>query len=68
MQTAGTAERHQGKIAWVVPTIDRDEANAVRHVGIGDAVDAERGRGNPDPQRARDRLVDHLVGELGLKI
>ena len=60
-------ERHKGKITRVMPTIDRDEANAVSHVRIGDAVDPERGRGDPDPQRARDRAIDHLVGELGLR-
>ena len=44
MQTAGAAERHKGKIARIMPAIDRDEANAVSHVRVGDTIDPERGR------------------------
>jgi hypothetical protein len=67
MQTAGTTQWHQRKFAGIMAAIDRDQANAVRHMRVGDTIDSEGCLRERDAERPRDRVLDHLVRELGLK-
>ena len=55
---AGAAERHQRELARIVTAVDRDQADAVSHVRVGDAVDALRGVLDAHAQRPGHALLD----------
>ena len=76
VQRSRTAEGDEGEVARVEAPADRDEANGVGHVGVGDLDDGVGRRIGAESQRSRDRGLDrrlrtrpvegHLaVGEIG---
>ena len=54
--------------ARIVPLPDRHEADALRHLGVDDAMDAERRLLDREAERARDHRVDRLARQLGRQL
>jgi hypothetical protein len=67
MQGSAAAQRHEGKAARVAATAYGYQPNALRHLRIEHAVDAERGVAHGKPQRARDFVLDGGGRELGIQ-
>ena len=65
MQGAGAAERQQREPARVVALSDRHEADALGHLGVDDAMDAERGLLDGEAERARRPRARSPRDELG---
>jgi hypothetical protein len=60
------AERHQHEVAWVVATLDRDQADGPHHVGVGDLDDTARGLHGIELQRLA--AVSHHGVATGLQV
>ena len=58
MDAAAAAERDEHEFARVEAALHRDEAYAVGHLCIHDAVDPERRLDGAEPERRRDALAD----------
>src|SRR5207248_9771239 len=68
VETAGAAEREQRESTRIESLTDRDQPDALSHLRIDDAVDAERGLLDRQSERPRDPLLDDLPRPLWLEL
>src|SRR6266700_3181372 len=63
MEGARAAKRDEREVTRIVAAADRDQANRIRHVRVGDLEDGVRGLVQAKAERFCDALLDRLAGE-----
>ena len=64
MERSATAQRQERVTPGIDAAADRDEPDRFRHLGVEDAMDAERCMFETETERARDRRFDRLAREV----
>ena len=68
VQRPGAAERDEREVARVVAAADRDQADRVGHVGVGDGDDRQRPPPPATARAARRSFCDRLLGGGGSSV